>query len=239
MQWYILYLHSVGEPYYFIFISVFTCGINFHLNFPKKTGWQSCRPALALAQVERLRSEADIATSMRCGHRILATFCKLLRSKVYNNRSRSICLAEWGVRELCRVWAFIDILLMPFTGFILEASIWRLLQLAFSHATARNLLAGMDPSWWDAKQPEHSEGSIWKAFVPIAMWKKNIYPTANPGGSVSICFYPQLKLAKRCLRLQTLPFTEVWFMDPTTFWNWVSVVLARFQICQMSKPSDA
>ena len=21
-------------------------------------------------------------------------------------------------------------------------------------------------------------------------------------------------------------------MDPTTFWNWVSVVLARFQICQ-------
>ena len=71
-----------------------------------------------------------------------------------------------------------------------------------SHATARNLLAGMDPSWWDAKQPEHSEGSIWKAFVPIAMWKKNI--TQQPTqGSVSICFYPQLKLAKRCLRLQT------------------------------------
>lgn len=71
-----------------------------------------------------------------------------------------------------------------------------------SHATARNLLAGMDPSWWDAKQPEHSEGSIWKAFVPIAMWKKNV--TQQPTqGSVSICFYPQLKLAKRCLRLQT------------------------------------
>ena len=73
----------------------------------------------------------------------------------------------------------LDILLMPFTGFILEASIWRLLQLAFLMLP----LAIYWPAWTQAGEMPNSQSTAKDRFEkPLyqLQCEKRTLPNSQP-----------------------------------------------------------
>ena len=94
------------------------------------------------------------------------------------------------------------------------------------------------PSIFDGWNPTHKNGDD-LGMVQLTLLYRHYQSqcdnrnekNATPNSQPAVAFLSSAS-SKRCFRDSRRTVPEVWFMDPTTFWNWVSVVLARFQIEQ-------